>query len=93
MLLELNSSARATRVLKAQERYIKAKFGKVSAQDANYGWGQGREHMETKVYLHGVLISHLVKEKGKTRVTHYMRPFLLPILMAKQSLTKHKVTQ
>lgn len=56
------------KIYRAQIRWIEKKFGKKSALEANYGWGvstceDGSPDVATKVYGHGVLVTHIVGGK------------------------------
>jgi hypothetical protein len=77
MILKLNTTARANTVFAAQKRYIQKHCDALAAKQANYGWGQGASHMETKVYGHFILVSQLEKRGKSTTVTHATRAYLL----------------
>jgi hypothetical protein len=61
------------KVYDEQYKLIKKKYGKDTADMANYGWGvTGGEswvEVSTKVYGHGVLTSH----GNRQRIKHYMQ--------------------
>ena len=57
-----------------QTRYINRRFGKHSADYANYGWysirKNGGEEIGTKVYGKGILITHVSFKSGE--ISHHL---------------------